>query len=133
MPNFSVKEDAVHMPVWVENPTDRHLTWRYDSEYTTFTPGFFRNQETGELWPMAFSIAIHFQKSLPELKIHTTKPVLESKKAVNVDELQEKPISSMTMQELRAYGKSKGKTFPVGVTKGVIIAELQDLSSDTAE
>lgn len=125
MPNFSINEALIHMPVWVENPTQKHLTWRYDSEYTTFTPGFYRNLETNQLWPMDFSIAIHFQKSLPELVIHTTKPTDKKKEVVTDTTV--KGLSEMTMQELRAYGKEKGHTFKVGITKEDLLKELESI------
>jgi len=130
MPNFSVNEQSIHMPVWVENPTPHNLTWRYDSEYTTFTPGFFRNLETDELWPMDISLAVHFQKSLPALKFHTVKPVVGAKKAIVIEDLEDKPVAEMSMQELRLLGKKYGKTFAVGMKKEAVQAELQALISN---
>ena len=125
MPNFSVNEGMIHRPVWVENPTDKHHTWRYDSEYTTFVPGFFRNLETNELWAMDQMIAIHFQRSIPELVIHTTRPTVEMLSGKK--EEGEKTLQTMTMQELRAYGKGKGHTFKVGITKEDLVKELEAL------
>ena len=132
MPNFSTHERLVSTPVWVENPTDKPLTWRYDNEYTTFEPGFFRDLNTNEVWCMDVSIAVHFKKSLPELVIHTIRPendvVLKVKVAKKVE--QETPedglpvFTTMSMQDLRAYGKEKGKTFRVGITKAELVKEL---------
>lgn len=127
MPNFSVNEQAIHMPVWVENPTPHNLTWRYDSEYTTFTPGFYRNLETDELYPMDISIAVHFQKSLPALKFHTVKPVIGKKAKPAAEDLAGKSIDAMTMQELRILGKQHGKKFPVGMSKEAVLAEVKAL------
>ena len=129
MPNFSVNKHIVSSPVWVENPTSEPLTWRYNSEYTTFAPGFFRNLTSGELWCMDHSIAVFFQKSLPALVIHLSEPTEEQVSRKKVKEVStEKSLEEMTMQELRAYGKAKGGVkFRVGITKEEIIQELQAL------
>lgn len=125
MPNFSTNISIIVSPVWVENTGSEPVSWRYDSEYTTFPVGMYRDLVTEELWPMDMAIAVHFAKSLPTLKIHTIKPVKSIKKEkLEPEALEEKPIAEMSMQELRHLGKLKGKTFRVGISKAEIVAEL---------
>lgn len=129
MPNFCVKESAIHMPVWVENPTAKNLTWRYDNEYTTFAPGLFRDLNTDEIWPVPFEIAVHFQKSLPELVIHTTKPTEQKEPEVDVESLKGKPLEELDIKELRALGHSMGLTFNRNLTKATIIKKLTPVAN----
>jgi len=124
MPNFCIKESAIHMPVWVENPTDKPLTWRYDNEYTTFDPGIYRDLNTNELWAVPLEIAVHFQRSLPELVIHTTKPKEKKERVVDVKDIENKPLTEMTIQELRALGHSMNITFHRNLNKAAIIKLL---------
>jgi hypothetical protein len=124
MPNFCIKESMIHMPVWVENPTDKPLTWRYDNEYTTFDPGMFRDLNTNEMWPVPYQIAVHFKKSLPELIIHITKPEEKEEEVVNIKDLENKPLEEMNIQELRHLGKSKGMTFHRNLKRADIIGKL---------
>lgn len=123
----------IHMPVWVENPTSKPLTWRYDNEYTTFDPGMFRDLNTNEMWPVPFEIAVHFQKSLPELIIHTVKPVEKKEDKINVEDLKGKPLEDMDIKELRALGHSMGLTFNRNLTKANIIKKLTPVEQPSDE